>query len=127
MSIEWLDIAKKESALDVVIDLINMNPSKSKIFEEFIAVSKALDFDERDIVKFICLMIAVFGGSQIYLPNEQSFKQAVIYRLIYKNFKGDNTAELSRQYGMSVIAIQRVIKACRKADNEMRKVIGEIK
>lgn len=127
MSISWLDIANKEMALDVVIDLINMNPSKTKVFEDFLARAKEFNLEERDTVKFICLMVSVFGGSQIYLPSDDAFKQAVTYRLIYKEFKGNNTNELSKKYGMSVITIQRVIKACRKADVEIRKAMDGLK
>ncbi|GLQ73542.1 hypothetical protein OPW13_13535 [Vibrio europaeus] len=127
MSISWLDIANKDMALNVVIDLIKMNPSKTKVFDEFLSRSKEFNLEERDTVKFICLMVSVFGGCQIYLPSDDAFKQAVTYRLIYKEFKGNNANELSRKYGMSVIAIQRVIKACRKADAEIRKAMDGVK
>lgn len=127
MSISWLDIAKNESALGVVIDLIKMNPSKTILFDEFLSRSKEFNLNERDTVKFICLMVSIFGGTQVYLPREDPFKQAAIYRMIYKEFKGNNTSELARKYGMSVMAIQRGIKACRKADAEIRKAMDGLK
>lgn len=126
MAIEWVDIANDDNALDIVIDLIKMNPSKTKVFDEFLSRAKELELGEKETVKFICLMVAVFGGSQIYLPNDETFKLLVIYRLIYNDFTGNNTSELSRKYGMSVPAIQRVVKACRKADLEARKALQGI-
>ncbi|BCV65526.1 hypothetical protein TUM17387_08850 [Shewanella carassii] len=123
MSIKWCDIAKNENAINIGIEIINNNSGSGLFFDEFISKCSDLGFEDKVTFKFISLLISVCGGSQIYLPKEESFKKLIVYRLVYDEFSGNNITELSKKYNISEQAVYRIVKACREADRESRKAI----
>lgn len=127
MKLSWSDIAMDDSCIDLGINLLDSEKSSSPLFEEFVSKANALGIDKRVSFKFICLMISVMGGLQIYLPKEDSFKSLIAYRMIYKEFTGSNANELASKYDLSVQAIGRIVKACRTADKKARDSIAGLK
>ncbi len=126
MALSWLDIAKSEDAIDIALNVLEENSELGYFFEEFINNSKELNIEKKQAFKFICLLISTLGGQQIYLPKEESYKSYLTYRLIYSEFNGNNSNELSQKYNVSVQHIGRVVEACRVADREARKVTNGV-
>ena len=126
MNLDWADIANNESYIDIAIKILGLNESNSIFFEEFMSKAESVGFDKREAFKFVCLMVSVMGGMQIYLPKELSFKKLIAHRLIYKEFTGSNTRDLAKKYDLSMAAVSRVISACRAADKEARGLIKVI-
>ncbi|AZQ10122.1 Mor transcription activator family protein [Shewanella khirikhana] len=127
MSVNWNDIAKDNKAIEIGLNIIKQNRGNSLFFDELMTRAKSLGFDEKESFKFISLLISVVGGSQIYLPKEESFKKLIVFRLVYADFTGDNVSELSKKYDLSAQAIFRIVKACRAADKESRKAMEGVK
>lgn len=123
MNLDWIDIANNESYIDIAIKILGLNESNSAFFEEFMIKAESTGFDKRDAFKFVCLMVSVMGGMQVYLPKEIAFKKLIAHRVLYKEFTGSNTRELAEKYDLSMAAVLRAISACRAADKKARELI----
>lgn len=121
MSIDWVDIANDDKSIDVAIRVLSINEDTGSFFKDFLCRTEEAGIDNKEAFKFICLMISAFGGLQVYMPKESTFKKLVTYQLIYTEFKGNNAKELSNKYSISMQAVYRIIKACTKADVMARK------
>lgn len=124
MSMTWLDIANNDESIDLAIEVLSLNPDNNFLFSEFLDKCKEFNLNASDSFKFICVMIDLFGGIQVYLPKESSFKKLVVYKMIYSEFNGRNTRELANKFSMSTQAVHRIIKACTKAEVDARKSIS---
>ncbi|MEA5313393.1 Mor transcription activator family protein [Vibrio parahaemolyticus] len=124
MNVTWLDIANNNESIDLAIEVLSLNPDNKFLFSEFLNKCKEFNLNSTDSFKFICVMIHLFGGIQIYLPKEASFKKLVVYKMIYSEFNGRNTVELAEKYSMSKQAVYRIVKACTKAEVDARKSIS---
>ncbi len=124
MSLNFSDIADDEYAINVALDVLQNNTDVGEFFSNFFEASKKLGIEEGTSFKFVCLMISMLGGQQVYLPKEEVFKQYLEYQLIYNEFSGNNVDELAKKYKTSTQNVFRIVKACRKADVESRKQIS---
>ena len=50
------------------------------------------------------------GGAGVYIPTADSIERHERDEAIWREFKGDNHAELARRYGVTTIHIYRLIK-----------------
>lgn len=65
-------------------------------------------------------MAAHWGGQNIYFPMGMSYRLSRRDRQIYDDFTGDNHADLSRKYGVSVQWIYKIVKAVQKEETIRR-------
>lgn len=61
-----------------------------------------------------------FGGMQFYLPRGNQLENEIKHLHIWQDFNGDNVAELSRKYGLSMQHIYRVIAKMRNREVKKR-------
>lgn len=53
-----------------------------------------------------------FGGSQIYVPRGVSYRLSQRDAEIFRKFKGDNYAQLAREYQLTEVRVRSIIKDC---------------
>lgn len=63
---------------------------------------------------------AELGGGHIYLPKGQAWELSHRDREIYAKFRGDNYAQLAREYNRSEMRIRQIVERCRRADIQRR-------
>lgn len=71
--------------------------------------SLALMYDIVGEEKFLEI-VKMYGGSNVYIPTYKSVIRNCRNREIISRFNGVNTAQLSREYGISVTHIKNIIK-----------------
>lgn len=60
------------------------------------------------IESFITL-IKEYGGSSIYIPNENSVLKPIRNRLIKKHFNGNNYKELAKEFKISEMQVRNIV------------------
>lgn len=65
-----------------------------------------------------------WGGQLVYVPTGMGHELMQRWQEIWDKFKGDNIAELAREYGYSEMTIYRIIK--RKREAETRRLHGDM-
>lgn len=60
------------------------------------------------IEAFITL-IKEYGGSSIYIPNENSILKPIRNRLIKKHFNGNNYKELAKEFKISEMQVRNIV------------------
>lgn len=71
--------------------------------------SLALMYDIVGEEKFLEI-VKMYGGSNVYIPTYKSVIRNCRNREIISRFNGVNTAQLSREYGISVTHIKNIVK-----------------
>ena len=54
-------------------------------------------------------LIEEYGGSSIYIPNENSILKPIRNRLIKKHFNGNNYKELSKEFKISEMQVRNIV------------------
>ena len=54
-------------------------------------------------------LIKVYGGSSLYIPNENSILKPLRNRLIKENFKGNNYKQLAKEFKISEMQVRNII------------------
>ena len=54
-------------------------------------------------------LIKNYGGSSLYIPNENSILKPIRNRLIKKHFNGNNYKELAKEYKISEMQVRNII------------------
>ena|GEM_PF-636030 len=60
------------------------------------------------------------GGAQVYIPKADSIARCARDEAIWRDFRGHNTRELSRRYGVTEIHVYRIVKRMREAERARR-------
>ncbi|MGL5191726.1 MAG: Mor transcription activator family protein [Paraclostridium sp.] len=68
----------------------------------------------RDLAEIIGIdalikIIRYYGGSSVYIPNENSILKPIRNRLIKENFNGTNYKELSKDFKISEMQVRNII------------------
>lgn len=61
-------------------------------------------------------MAGHWGGQNIYFPMGTAYKLSVRDHQIFSEFTGDNHAELSRKFGVSVQWVYKIVKSVKKEE-----------
>ncbi|MBO1856820.1 transcriptional regulator [Burkholderia cenocepacia] len=61
-----------------------------------------------------------FGGTQPYIPRSLPHKLSERDRQIYREFRGDNYAQLARKHGLSEVQIRKIVQRGIDADRRDR-------
>ena len=56
------------------------------------------------------------GGAQVYIPKVDSIERCARDVAIWRDFRGHNTKELARRYGVTEIHVYRIVKRMRALD-----------
>ena len=54
-------------------------------------------------------LIKNYGGSSLYIPNENSILKPIRNRLIKKHFNGNNYKELAKEFKISEMQVRNII------------------
>ena len=54
-------------------------------------------------------LIENYGGSSLYIPNENSILKPIRNRLIKKHFNGNNYKELAKEFKISEMQVRNII------------------
>lgn len=54
-------------------------------------------------------LIKVYGGSSLYIPNENSILKPIRNRLIKENFNGNNYKQLAKEFKISEMQVRNII------------------
>ena len=54
-------------------------------------------------------LIKVYGGSSLYIPNENSILKPLKNRLIKENFNGNNYKQLAKEFKISEMQVRNII------------------
>lgn len=54
-------------------------------------------------------LIKEFGGSSLYIPNENSILKPIRNRLIKQNFNGNNYKELAKEFKISEMQVRNIV------------------
>ena len=54
-------------------------------------------------------LIKQYGGSSLYIPNENSILKPIRNRLIKKHFNGNNYKELAKEFKISEMQVRNII------------------
>jgi Mor family transcriptional regulator len=54
-------------------------------------------------------LIKEYGGSSLYIPNENSVLKPIRNRLIKKHFNGNNYKELAKEFKISEMQVRNII------------------
>lgn len=54
-------------------------------------------------------LIKVYGGSSLYIPNENSILKPLRNRLIKENFNGNNYKQLAKEFKISEMQVRNII------------------
>ena len=54
-------------------------------------------------------LIENYGGSSLYIPNENSILKPIRNRLIKKHFNGNNYKELAKEFKISEMEVRNII------------------
>lgn len=60
------------------------------------------------------------GGGHIYIAKGQEWELSLRDREIYAKFRGDNYAQLAREYDLTEMRIRQIVTRCRLADIKSR-------
>jgi Mor family transcriptional regulator len=64
-----------------------------------------------------------WGGQQVYIPMDLLARNKDRNAAIYREFTGDNVADLASKHGLSIQAIYRIIKAERAARSQKQHLL----
>lgn len=99
-------------------DFIKRWPSTLQSLCELMRVT----LEEKGITESVALSEALattlstyLGGRDIYIPNGERLKDALRDIRIWREFKGNNLEQLSRQYGLTERRVSQIVKAQRAA------------
>lgn len=96
---------------------------------EFVGQIVHRDLRERGLHPHICQELALLigesiaielGGTQIYIPRMLPHKLSERNQQIYREFRGDNYAQLARKHGLSTVQIRKIVAAAIEIDRRDR-------
>lgn len=77
-------------------------------------------FNERLQASMFIAMCETFGGTTVYIPSGERIKQILRDIKMHKEFKGDNTAQLSVKYRLSEREVNSILEKQRALQKDAR-------
>lgn len=79
-----------------------------------------LGYDPLHSIELVVAISSKIGGMQVYFPRGQVLEQLVRDMRIWRDFKGDNVAELVERYHVTYKTVYKAIKRMRRLETNKR-------
>ncbi|MEB6425729.1 Mor transcription activator family protein [Citrobacter freundii] len=123
MNNDLFDDIQDDSILDHLDDGTESSRFPSLLSELNALLRKELErlgYDPQHSIELVVAISSKIGGMQVYFPRGQVLEQLVRDMRIWRDFKGDNVAELVERYHVTYKTVYKAIKRMRRLELNKR-------